>query len=669
MSNKSGVAKQVISLPTGGGALHGIGETFKPDLFTGTGNLSIPIQVPAGRNGFQPQLNLVYSTGSGNGPFGLGWGVEVPSVSRKTAKGVPRYQDRSDVPPEERDTFVLSGSEDLVQVTEIDGSGIARFVPRTEGLFAEITRIRSGDDTDFWQVRSKDGLVSLFGTPADSEAEMGGDQRRVIADPRTSRKIFLWALSETRDTFGNRIEYSYLRDRRQTSREDPPDREWDQLYLRGIRYVDTQNGEFLISVDFVYDEDERKDAFSMYRAGFEIRTRFRCRRIEISTHTAGSTLLRTYELAYLGDAGSDAEPPRNRVSLLTGISVIGHDGDISQALPPLEFGYTTLDLENRQFQPLSTAGLPLPEDSLAADDYELIDLFGNGLADVVEVRDPIRFWRNAGIAQFEEPSAMPTSPPGVRLSNPGTLFADLNGNGRSDLLAFEASRFFPLTFNGQFSEQGFVKYDSIPTLHLEDGNTRFVDLDGDGVTDALRTGESSFFLFFNDAKKRWHREEERPRASFDAFPNVSFKNDQVKLCDLSGDGLQDIAFVENGTIHYWPYLGHGRWARRIETKFAPVIADPSAPVGLGFDPRRIHFSDVDGDGLDDLIYVQSEKITIWINQSGSGWSTPKVIDHDLLFDDPEKEADAVRVADMLGTGTAGILWTADRRPGAEDNYQ
>jgi hypothetical protein len=32
MSNKSGISSQVISLPKGGGALHGIGEKFSPDL-------------------------------------------------------------------------------------------------------------------------------------------------------------------------------------------------------------------------------------------------------------------------------------------------------------------------------------------------------------------------------------------------------------------------------------------------------------------------------------------------------------------------------------------------------------------------------------------------------------------------------------------------------------
>jgi hypothetical protein len=85
---KTGSASEVISLPKGGGALSGMGETFSPNLFTGTGNFAVPLVLPSGRNGFQPQLSLVYSTGNGNGPFGLGWSVSVPGVTRKTSKGV-----------------------------------------------------------------------------------------------------------------------------------------------------------------------------------------------------------------------------------------------------------------------------------------------------------------------------------------------------------------------------------------------------------------------------------------------------------------------------------------------------------------------------------------------------------------------------------------------------
>jgi hypothetical protein len=110
MPSKLGVADQVISLPKGGGAIKGIGEKFQPDLHTGTGNFSVPIAVPPGRNGFQPELALAYSTG--NGPFGLGWGLSVPGVTRKTSKGIPVYDDS-------KDTFILSGAEDLVPLPSL----------------------------------------------------------------------------------------------------------------------------------------------------------------------------------------------------------------------------------------------------------------------------------------------------------------------------------------------------------------------------------------------------------------------------------------------------------------------------------------------------------------------------------------------------------------------
>src|SRR5262245_59784911 len=128
-------AAQTISLPKGGGALHGIGEKFSPDLHTGTGNFSVPLALPRGRNGFQPQLTLTYSTGSGKGPFGLGWALDVPGITRKTSKGIPRYRDGSAIETE-RDVFVLSGAEDLVPV-EISATS-TRYRPRTEGLFANI---------------------------------------------------------------------------------------------------------------------------------------------------------------------------------------------------------------------------------------------------------------------------------------------------------------------------------------------------------------------------------------------------------------------------------------------------------------------------------------------------------------------------------------------------
>jgi hypothetical protein len=97
-----------ISLPKGGGAIRGIGEKFAANPVTGTGALTVPLTVSPGRSGFGPHLSLSYDSGAGNGPFGFGWSLSLPSITRKTDKGLPEYRDA------ESDVYVLSGAEDLV---------------------------------------------------------------------------------------------------------------------------------------------------------------------------------------------------------------------------------------------------------------------------------------------------------------------------------------------------------------------------------------------------------------------------------------------------------------------------------------------------------------------------------------------------------------------------
>src|ERR1700680_532783 len=100
-----------IGLPKGGGAIRGIGEKFQANSATGTGKLTIPLALSPGRSGFGPDLSLSYDSGSGNSIFGIGWNFSLPSVTRKTDKGLPKYR-RHEL--QECDVFILSGGDSLV---------------------------------------------------------------------------------------------------------------------------------------------------------------------------------------------------------------------------------------------------------------------------------------------------------------------------------------------------------------------------------------------------------------------------------------------------------------------------------------------------------------------------------------------------------------------------
>lgn len=227
MSNKSSTP---LSVPKGGGAIQGIGETFQPNLFTGTGNFSVPIATSPGRNGFGPKLTLQYSSGNGNGPFGLGWNLSIPRVTRKTEKGLPRYRDE--------DVFVLSGAEDLVPVipqpnlgAPPDGYAISYYRPRTEGLFARIAKWMGNDGDVHWRVTTKENVTSIYGKSPSAR----------IVDPKHPDHIFEWLLEETFDAKGNHIRYEYVQ-------EDPDlglpgiherNRRYTQAYIRRILYGNT----------------------------------------------------------------------------------------------------------------------------------------------------------------------------------------------------------------------------------------------------------------------------------------------------------------------------------------------------------------------------------------------------------------------------------------------
>jgi Salmonella virulence plasmid 65kDa B protein len=384
-----------ITLPKGGGAISGIGEKFAANPVTGTGSMTVPLFTSPGRSGFGPQLSLSYDSVSGNGPFGFGWNLSVPSISRRTDRGLPKYDDA-----DESDIFILSGAEDLVPVLKKAGNDwqretvaspasrpgyvVHRYRPRIEGLFARIERwVDEATGLTHWRSISKDNITTLYGTR---------DEAR-IADPADPTRVFKWLISESWDDKGNAILYRYKpEDDAGIDRAAPCERnrlisgQFAQRYLKSIHYGNrtprtagedlARRTDWLFEVVFDYGEHDaavpktnemrdwpvRQDPFSLCRPTFDVRSYRLCRRVLMFHHFPEELngtvdyLVRSTDFAY-------REGPV--ASFIAAITQAGYaqqpDGSyFRKALPRLEFCYSGVNVDEtiRELDPASLANLP-----------------------------------------------------------------------------------------------------------------------------------------------------------------------------------------------------------------------------------------------------------------------------------------------------------------------
>src|SRR5262249_31172592 len=162
-----------------------------------------------------------------------------------------------------------------------------------------------------------------------------------------------------------------------------------------------------------------------------------------------------------------------------------------------------------------------------------------GLPDILEMNGTVRYWPNQGGGRFGLPRPMRDAPAGLGLADPSVQLLDANGDGRIDLMVTTAaiSGYYPSRFGGLWDHRSFQRYRVAPSFDLKDPEVRLVDLDGDGVTDAIRSS-SRLECFFNDPHQGWHETRWVEREALEVFPNVNFSDPRVKWADMTGDGLQ-----------------------------------------------------------------------------------------------------------------------------------
>jgi len=283
-------------------SLSPVGGEAMVDPFTGSLSTSIPIQVPPGRHGMQPNLALTYWSGGGNGWVGMGWKLEMGAIERQTRFGINYSGDDY--------TFRLSGnSGDLTNI----GSGEYR--AKIEGGFSRVRKLTASDGQPYWEITEKNGTRYLFGQTAASR----------MADPADAGKIFKWCLDRVEDTNGNYLTVTYWSDQ-------------GQGYLDHIDYTGNTITGALPTNTIKFYSESRPDAQDMYNTNFRVRTAYRLKTIDVQ---ASGQRVRSYRLSYV-IGGTTSHSLISTVQQLGKDSVLDASGTVSSgtALPASIVAYS-----------------------------------------------------------------------------------------------------------------------------------------------------------------------------------------------------------------------------------------------------------------------------------------------------------------------------------------
>ncbi|WP_224362733.1 FG-GAP-like repeat-containing protein [Hyalangium versicolor] len=561
------VNAQTLKLPDGPGSVRGMADDPSVEVFSGQVSYQVPLDVPTGMAGFAPKLSLSYSGEVGNGPLGVSWALPQMALKRSVRLGVPTY-----------------GASDELELVGVGGGG--RLVALADGTWR-----LEGRGQAFKVERDGDGYVVT---------ESGGVRYRlgVTAAGRQAEgtRVAGWFVEEVIHPTGQAVTYGYLQHN-------------GQQYLSSV--VWGPNSSF--RVEFAYGA--RPDTTVSYRTGFRVETAQRLTEVRVFSF---GTLLRVYVPGY------DVSLPLSRLASLSML------GKLRQgSLPTLSFSYAPRSNPNL-VQTEAAAGW-----ALNVNGTSLVDVDGDGVTDLLRLTASGHSWRKgtgtgfaplrtisgaAGavlsssrlidvdgdsrpelVRSFSEawqinslqgeafgPTTKWLGTDSLPLFNDSTFFADLNGDGRVDVVR-TGSESLSVRWNRASGLSASVTRPGIDGAILMPGpNVRFHEVNGDGLADAVQLGSGWYKLFLGKGDGTFVS-----AGTFNYPWGDSTNTANVRLGDLNRDGLMDLVYLLNGYAHWYPGRGNGAVETTARILACPGPNDTATVLALG---------DITGNGSEDIVW-------------------------------------------------------------------
>ncbi len=574
-------------------------------LHSGQLSTKTTIHIPKGRNGFNPELNLVYSSELVDGVFGLGWHLDIPSI---------RLQDdfsSHDSESEKIEHSKLGVLGKALNQKETNSNRIAHlngakykvtnYLPLIEKDYSKIEYwLDVHTEESYWKIISRNNITSWYGRDYSSKT----------VNSKNHKNTLEWFLDEQIDDKGNVIKYQYKRP--EITLGDSEKHEVPHLAI--IRYGNTvmrtdqnyyRDNQWLFQIKLNYGNEnkhsftspiswqKRKQPITKHVSSNQLLSSYLCTNLEVYHNFEqldGIQLTNSYEFTY-----EDLEDH----TLLKRITRVFHDGANSKEYPSLDFQYTP----NKPDFSCRSIHLSPSQQQDFSNQHES---FKNQI-----IRNLLPSNQNTS---SENNTSNANTPP-------------------TNHLGCKISRSTSPT----------------PLINWGDPTLRILDISGSGIPDLIITENYCFNYFSKDnCNTRETTYQESSDWLFQPSSKLIHYDNELAifLADLTGNGINDLVRVKQDEIAYWPSVGYKKFGEKITFEGFSILKDLHS-----FNPRNIHLTDMNGSGRQDVIYNNGGEIYYWENIRGKSFQLENIV---LAPEDTENSTFSAE--DLMLKGTGCFVW-------------